>query len=409
MKLRFVSHCVALVALIVSDAVLAETLTKEKLNQMVLKGNPSIQAAELEKEAAGTLKGSLLRSFLPELSLSAGTRFFQSGAEPEESQSAWEAEASLNLYNGGIDLLADQRRQFESQLAEYQLDQTQIDQLRSASEKFWNAVFLKEKKTLLENEIRKTKVALKAAEKRVARGVAIASDRIEFELHENSLKSQLRETTLALEQSLFELRNALGLPPGEPMEIAEKMAPVPSEKESLLFQRNNRAKIAELESEIYKSEAKAAKNFWLPSLDLFYLKENNIERIETVPEADNQETMIGLRLVFDLGQSGQRFAESKALRLKAQASQLRAAQESHTLAGELSFLKKQHQLLKTQILQTQQVLDKTRLYLRLTLSDYDRGVKNSPDVVGAMEKVFSTEVLYLELVRDHNALQINIE
>lgn len=384
------------------------TLTRDAIQKMVTTESLDIKAAESDTEAARAREGQLLRSFFPSLSFTAGQESFKIGDGPQRTQPRWGAEAAINLYNGSFDMLNERISRVELNLAESKLSQAQVDQLKKSYEIYWNSLFLQEKKSLLIKEIQKTQSALLAAQKRVSRGVAIASDRIEFELHQANLKEQLAETDLSLEHSLAELKIYLGLPSEQQVILAEVLEPVKKDSESLLFQKNYLSKIAELESEISHQEAKLVEKMWQPQLDLFVSSQRYNERLESAGTGtfspDNQETTIGLRFIFDLGNTWNRFSEAKSAHLKAKAHSYRSAKETQLLNQDLAYLKKRATLLKNQITENKKLQEKVQLYLKLTLNDYNRGVKNSPDVVSAMDKALRTELKYRELIKEYNSL-----
>ena len=48
-------------------------------------------------------------------------------------------------------------------------------------------------------------------------------------------------------------------------------------------------------------------------------------------------------------------------------------------------------------------------YFELTLAEYRRGTKNSPDLVGATDRLFSTKKKTFELIKDLEILKTKLE
>ena len=57
----------------------------------------------------------------------------------------------------------------------------------------------------------------------------------------------------------------------------------------------------------------------------------------------------------------------------------------------------------------EQKLENSQKYFELTLGEYRRGIKNSPDLVGATERLFSSKKKQVEILKELEILKIQIE
>ncbi len=91
---------------------------------------------------------------------------------------------------------------------------------------------------------------------------------------------------------------------------------------------------------------------------------------------EGRETVLDLRLSMNVFDYFNGVRESAALMQEA----LAAKTEAHSEIAELQFL-------HSQVHEAEESIKKANTYLKLTLNEYSRGVKNSSDVLGTTEKV----------------------
>jgi outer membrane protein TolC len=116
----------------------------------------------------------------------------------------------------------------------------------------------------------------------------------------------------------------------------------------------------------------------------------------------------GVRLQFNLFDGMQSSAESKSYSLQSASLEKTATQrlrhlnaQIKTIQGEMIHL---HELLHTSEDRIQQGLS----YLKSTQEEYDRGVKNSPDLLGAVERYVSYQEQYVERRRDYQLSKVKL-
>ncbi|OYZ13487.1 MAG: hypothetical protein B7Y39_17580, partial [Bdellovibrio sp. 28-41-41] len=65
-------------------------------------------------------------------------------------------------------------------------------------------------------------------------------------------------------------------------------------------------------------------------------------------------------------------------------------------------------LLHSQVHDAEENIVRAEKYYKLTQSEYARGVKNSPDMLSASEKIFEVKNKRLEILKDFNLKQAHV-
>lgn len=380
-----------------------EKISAGDLKDLILKKNEKIQAKELERSAAASRQGRFARSFLPVIEIHGAQESFRKGTHESKQQPAYGAEARLNIFNGGRDRLDDARRDLIAERKGFEKDLTVAEELGKARELYWKIVYLHESGGLLKEARELNQGNLKSAVRRIRAGIATEADRVEFEMKDVDLKRDIEQTDLALRTHRKMLASILGLD-GTDFVVTEKLHHEHRWEESLKHDHREHdflVKPTELASEEMRLEARSVgRSFW-PKVDAFAAWTQHNEREEEFSEpADRRESVIGLRLSMNLFDGFESRREAAALRAEADAAAaharfLKREVEIH-IESEMDELK----LLHAQVHEAEDNIKRAARYYALTQSEYSRGVKNSPDVLGASEKLFDMKLKHLAIVRD---------
>lgn len=399
--------------LIFSIASFAQTLpiSSEGLKALIQAKNAKIRAQQSEIEAAQARTGHWGRSFLPKAELYGAGETFKSGSQASKTQPTYGAEVHVNLFNG----LKDQK---EESLRELEVDKRKIhgqkllaEELQKARSSYWQILFLQEKQDLLKSAIEVNGQNLKAAGRRIKSGVATESDRVEFEMKEVELKREIAENGVALSILKRDLGLMVGLDAAQ-IQLAEKLGHDHDFAQFLKHTDKDHDFVyrdQEVQAEQLSLKAQQQKGMWLPKIDVFagYNQYNEREK-EFADPSDRTETVVGLRATIDLASGFDSVAEARSSMAEAQSTRVLAEHkkrevENH-LEGEMAELK----LLHDQVHAAEENIERAQKYYRLTQSEYGRGVKNSPDVLGASEKLFEMRHKRLEIVRDFQLAKAHV-
>lgn len=374
------------------------------LRELLENKNPEVEASLRETEAASERTGSWRRSFLPTIEADAGSENFSAAGQPRKTQPVYGAEASLNLYNGGIDRTEGRIRDLELEKLKARGKRVLADELEKARALYWQLRFLQEKTALLNETLKINEGNLGRANRRIKSGVSTEIDRIEFEMKAVDLKRELAETELATLRARRDLLLSLGLPDETELRFNEKLAHDHDFEKSLEFSAKDHefmSKENELSAEQLLLERGKAARAWLPRLDAYAQYRQNTEREREYPDADDRiDSVVGLRLSLNLGGAVEANREKAAKELESTAARLRAERTRREVATQLRGERDELNLLHSQVHDAEENIRRAESYERLTQSEYSRGVKNSPDVLNAAEKIFDMRNKRLEIIRD---------
>jgi outer membrane protein TolC len=138
-----------------------------------------------------------------------------------------------------------------------------------------------------------------------------------------------------------------------------------------------------------------------PQLEAFagYNQYNEREK-EYSDESERRETVVGLRVRMSLAHGLSAIKDSSAFRKQALAEQHEADFQKKSFAVALENEKRRLSFLHDQVHEAEENIDRAERYYKLTQSEYARGVKNSPDVLGAADKLYGRREKYFEILRD---------
>lgn len=380
------------------------SVNSDNLKELLENRNQNFTAQKLEIQSIEKRQGFLTRSFLPSLELSGANETFKMGREPEKSQPIYGAELKINLYNGGQDQLESNARKLELSQKKSESLRKNSDFLLYARQIYWNLLYNQDIMNLLKSAIENNEQNLKLASRRIQSGVATQTDRFEFEMKITDLNQELKEAQVNHQLLMREMNLLLNLKPNESFQIPkqlqhqhdfEKLLEHNEKDHEFLYQET------QLEAEVSKLRAKKESRAYWPKIDAFAAYHQNNEREEEFRnERDRTESVLGLRMTISLSQGLESQNQAASQRLQAQALESRAQYKKREVEihidNELSELELKHD----QIHAAEENINRAEKYYNLTKSEYSRGVKNSPDVLGASEKLFDTKRKHLEIVRD---------
>ncbi|MBC7420632.1 MAG: TolC family protein [Bdellovibrio sp.] len=392
----------------------AETveITFEALPNLLESRNPKVEASRALTEAAFSRTGYLGRSFLPSLTLLASQETFKIGQTTGRTQPMYGAELNMNVFNSGRDLI-------ESQLRTLSAERKSVEHLRITSEElqkvrnlFWETLYIQEKIKLLDSTMKVNQKNLSTAVRRVRSGVATESDRVEFEMKAVDLNRDLSESQLKLVEYKNQIAVLLNLSENAEIKLPEIISHehdlenlgLHSEKDHEYLYKEN-----ELQSEASALASKSINRSWLPRLDAFagYHQYNQRDK-DPVNESDRTESVLGVKVSISLAHGWEGARESSALLKESQAfKKIADMQKKETeihLKNEIAMLN----LLHGQVHEAEENIIRAEKYYKLTQSEYIRGVKNSPDVLSASEKIYEMQNKKIEIIRDFQVAKAHV-
>lgn len=389
-------------------------VTTSNIKDLVIGGNPSIAAAALDAEAAAARTGQLARSFVPSLELRAEQESVQgeaggnaAGGNDGASVTAYGAELTVNLFNGGRDRFDEETRKLASARKEFEFRRITAGEIEKGRNALLRIIYLQEKIALLETTIATNSQNLAATQKRIRSGVTPQSDRFDFEMKDVDLRRDLAAVRLDLATERRAIVLLTGLQ-GKAMSLSfpERLqhdydshsAPVIGKQDHEFLVKEYELQARELE---YAGK-KSARKGW-PRLDLFagYTRYSGGHEQPSLAVEHPAGSSFGARLSMDIGAGLEGRYEAAALIKEAGAAQVQTELAKREIEAHLETEMAGVSFLHDQVHAAEENIARATKYHDLTKSEYARGVKNSPDMLGAAEKLFEMRHKRLEIIRDY--------
>ncbi|MBL7543041.1 MAG: TolC family protein [Bdellovibrionaceae bacterium] len=386
----------------------------ESLKNLLEQRQTKLEAHRLEADAMKLRKdGHLGRSFLPSFELYAGQESFKKGLGTQKSQPGYGVEANLNLYNGGKDRLSADIYDLGWQKKNLQYRRISADELLLVRKLYWEILYAKEKIALLEGQTKLNEQNSASALKRIRSGVATESDKMEFEIKAVDLKQDLEMSKLQLKIQTDELKVLLNVNEKSEVKLPDTIGHQHTFEESVKHSHEDHeliSKESDVQASINEFTSQKEANLWRPKLDVVagFHQFNQREEPEFSTDEERRESFVGLRLSLSIPEGLNSLKESQALAQEATAYRRLAdfqRKQAHAhVESEIAELK----LLHSQIHDAEENIQRAEKYYQLTLSEYARGVKNSPDMLSASEKIFEVKNRRLQILKDFNLKQAHV-
>jgi outer membrane protein len=380
-------------------------ITSANLRKLLLEGNARVSASQMQIEASKEREGYLSRSFFPDIKLTASQEHFKTGNQAEKDQPTYGVVGEINLYNGGRDRLESSIRNLNTQKMTVEKDQVAFGELQKLRSTYWEILYLKMKKDLIQTAVEINKSNQQAAERRIQSGVATQTDRVEFEMEAINLERELQETSMMYMNHVNMILVLLNLEPGEKLDFPEELTHEHDIDAMKKFSGDDFSfafKNIELGSKMnFLAADKEKRTIW-PQVDAFasYNQFNQREKEEYRFREDRDEFAIGLKLTIDVPAGLESNRNAASYRYQADSAQTLAAIQKREVATHLQNEVNELSFLHDQVHNAEENTKYAEKYYRLTQSEYNRGVKNSPDVLGASRRLFEARHKRLEIVRN---------
>jgi outer membrane protein len=376
------------------------------LPRLIQEKNQNVTGARLLSEAAQHRTGHLARSFLPNLGLQGGAeRFITGTSERAETQPYALAEANLNIFRGGRDALEEEIRKAQVQMTSALERGTYAAELKDARDEYWVLIHKKELREALKESLELSQKNLSSANRRIERGLAPETDRLEFEIKLAQLNEAIDQTSHEIILSEARLRALLGMAPEAKINTSD-LIPVESKEELPLrnYDPNLHPDVVSLKTSqsMALNQHRRAERWWLPSVDLYsqYALYTERER-EFSSMRDRDDYAVGIRFTLNLFDGMQAKSEARAYAMETEAYQNQAAQRARTVLTQFETTQRELKNIAKLIQQAEKRIIVGRDFLNRSLEDYDRGVRNSLDILSAAELYFSLRQRAMELKRDY--------
>ena len=374
--------------------------------------NMAVKSYEEAFKSEKVMTGSLGRSFFPTLSFQLGQEDFQTGRYNTRIQPYASLEAHLNLFRGGRDEIESKINDLKTQIAGNTRTLAFRAELNKVRKLQYQIIYNNELITVIEKEIKDNEKIKAQANQRAASGVSSKTDILEFTIYESQLHESVESLRHENKILIIGLLPLLGIDSDEGLNLK---GPLEHQHDDVLLNRNEsfrkHPQVATLDAEHERLnlERKSNNLWWTPSFDLYggYFLYTLRDR-DYVDMSARDDRVVGIRLTFELFDGLKSRTQSKSDFYQAESKRILARHTERQ--NDSQFL-----MLKEDMKHTHEVMHyvldrilKSKEYLKRTISEYDRGVKNSLDALTAMQRYYGYEKQYLEKRKEYLVIKADL-
>lgn len=376
---------------------ISQLINEAEKNSLVIKQNEeTLKSLKLELN-------SRYGKYSPKLSIEGGPQAAQLDGEKTSGMALY-GKLEWNLYNGGSDQTLIEFSNSEIEIQEKSLRTLKKKIKSEVSKIYFELQFILESISLKEKSIKLNSQQSKMAKAKNRSGLTTSSDVLEFDLRESTLQSDLVFLNQQLEQKSRELDVLLA----QNNQSVTESVKGHLVREKFLFNRddllgkiqenNDQILLSKLELLQIETEAHTTQSLLLPKLDF----EARFGKLSNEEQVFNENNNYSFRLKFNIPLfSGFENTNSlKSIIAKKSALQISLEQKKISIKAELDSIISEIKALNSRLDLEEKNLERSEKYYQLTLDEYRRGIKNSPDMVGASERLLEARIRNLEYRRN---------
>ena len=385
----------------------------DELSALIQKNSKDVRAAELLVEASNARQGFEVRARYPQLDLESGLRGLRERDGSGENAPFFKVEGSVNLYRGNRDALKDRLQEKETAIRKEEIQLVRSSQLSLARKLFVKLASVRE---LQKAWAVAMKVALdkkKSSKVKVNAGLATNTDLLEFELHESSLKREKRNLDKEDHELSNKLRILLGLKEETDISLDKTFSRPPEPKEGdyrLAIESHPAIRKLSLQADQAQTLAASAPGKWAPDVSLFASYEEVLQGEKDEPGSlPKRDFSTGIRVSVQLADNLSGQSEATAKRLESAAIELQKQQSAQQVQAVFHEHLHDMKVLYDLIRDSDAQVVKARKYLKQASDEYERGVKNGPDVLEASRTFYRTQVENIQLICEYYEAEVALK
>jgi outer membrane protein len=389
----------------ISYASFAASISLPELESLALTKNKGYLASNQELESAKAKRKSGFSAFLPHISLNGGWENTKKFDDNNKGYLGY-LDGNWSLYRGGKDAAELKNYNLGLELQISKVEQSKRQVISAVRKLYFKILTSQRLLTLVQEEQKINNEQKLMADKKVSAGLTSEVDKLEFELREqqilaelNKYQSDLTKDRAALSSELGGLENNIlfvdnldNTPLLKNFEIQNSVASA-----SIKLRESQ---LAALSAEVNK---KIALSSFLPELT-FSASYGRLTPRQTSFASDRSESSYTLLLSVPLFSGFSNYQSYVATNHSVAAKENEEFQTRLNIESEQKIFATDFLQLRTLYELNQQRLVKTAKYYNLTIGEYRRGVKNSPDLVSATENMFEARKKEIEYLRDAHVL-----
>lgn len=386
-------------------------LTLEEITQRALAKNRDVKSAEQAYSAATFEEGRAKGAFLPEVSLEGGPLTAKFDDESNSGTAVY-GKAEWNLYRGGRDSAEIQKARIEQDLQKKKLELAKARVARESARLYYEMLHILESLALKEKALQMNQEQMKLARVKKNSGFTSEADVLEFELRDSTIASDLNLLKQEREAKSRELSLLLGLnEPSEKFTVKGHLEsePLKFDKSKVLAEytnRNEQLLESQAQYQLGLQDKTIARSYFLPSVDLEASYGRLADEEKVYEENNNYSVFLRVKIPLFSGFQNYNGAKSSQAQLTQREINLKGTQAK--VRSELEILLATLNSISDRIALEEKNISRSEKYYNITIAEYRRGVKNSPDVVGATEGLLEARIRNLEFRRDYQLTKLKL-
>lgn len=365
----------------------------------ILESNINTFSKSIEIEQLKNAKKVNQSLFYPEINIVTGIGSeYSKGDDETEKGGILYLDAKMNLYRGMEDYNSIKINEMKIQKTtlekELELNKTRIEYFNLFSD---NEVLTQDIK-LIQNELENNKSQESMARKKVNAGLTTDAELLDFQIKQDNLLNEI----LANELKIKENENAIKIIFSSKFSLEEikKQIPLNQFTELKKAENSENLNMAQLSQALSLSqlEVDKSKSSYLPKIDL-EAKAGSITP-QTKMFKDKTEHQIALTLTIPLFSGFSGDASRQQMILDKQLKERILKDYQVNLPAVMENEEKRIELSKHLLATNEKTLKKAEKFQEQTISEYKRGIKNSPDLISASDRVFELKRKANELGND---------
>ena len=387
------------------------SLTLEQLLKEAELQNLEIKEAENKFKSSNLSVNSKKGPFLPQISIEGGPVSSKHGNESNSGTTAY-GKLNWNLYRGGKDSSELEKENIKNNLDQKKVEAVKAKVIREISRVYFELLFLLESSDLKSKAIEMNHEQMKLGRLKNNSGFTSSADVIEFELRDATLNSDLKMIEQEISEKSREIAILIGRKDSTIQLVKGHLSRdtlMDLNRERILSQiRDSNIDLVEAQAEIHLSEKdeEISKSGFFPSVDLEASYGKLASEGRVLDGSNNYE--VALKFSIPLFSGLETLNQKRAARFSVVEKEALSARKNLSAIAEVENLFSKLSTINERLNLEEKNLAKSEEYYKITLGEYRRGVKNSPDVVGASERLLDARIRNLEYRKDYYLTKLKI-
>ncbi len=376
------------------------------LEKKALESNPEFQSMQATIESKRSLSDAAASSYYPSLSATGGLGETKTLEEKRQGYVGY-LTGKWNLYRGGRDFSVRDEAHAETRIAELKSEIKRRELLLSIRSQYYSLIALDHLLKIENEEKGLSEDQRRMAQKKVKAGLTSSVDDIEFELREGEIAIQMRSLSAERERILAEMKKNLGIETQIEVIGTLPLSNQNFEKKEAFLRDHPLNKLSLEEISLIDARKREVKSEYFPEVD-FSASYGRLTLDDTSIGRWN-ETQYLLSVTIPLFSGFDTFHKMRAATFEVTQKERERVSVQQTLEKEFDLNFSRYSELRDLSEMNEKRIARAKQYYTMTIAEYKRGIKNSPDLVSATERLFEIQKKQIEILRDLQILKTNLE